>query len=348
MIRKSAQFTIIAILTCLARAAAANDLLDVDESLFDNALQTAAEMPRLHSLLVSHNGNIIVEAYFNGRSANRPANIKSVSKSIMSALIGIAIDQGHLSGLDQPITEWYAERIADDPTGAKHQITIGNLLSMQAGLETTSSYNFGAWVLSDDWIGFALDRPIMASPGTRMLYSTGNTHLLSDILTTTTGQSTLQFARENLAQPLGFGLGPWTRDPNGVYFGGNNMELTPRQMLTFGQMYMNDGQANGRQIVPRQWVETSLQPLVRSSRDTERQYGYGWWLRDMAGIQTTYAWGFGGQFILLAKDLDLIVVTTSSSQPGDTRRRHTRALYELIEEKIIAPTVRYRNDLATD
>ena len=324
----------------------ANDL--VDDAAFNGALEVAREMPRLHSLLVSRNGELVVEEYFNGRNAARPANVKSVSKSIMSALIGIAIEQGHLAGIDQPITEWYDERLTDDPTGMKRRITVGNLLSMQAGLETTSFYNFGAWVLSDDWVGFALDQPVLAAPGTRMLYSTGNTHLLSDILTNATGQSTLQFARENLTLPMGFGIGPWTQDPNGVYFGGNNMEFTPRQMMAFGEMYMNGGRANGRQVVPDDWVELSLKPRVRSRRDTERQYGYGWWIRDMAGVQTTYAWGFGGQFILLAESLDMVIVTTSSSEPGDTRRAHTRALYNLLEDEIIAPAVRSRANVTTD
>ena len=333
---------------CISVSSHANDLVEVDDSVFDDALQVAGGMPRLHSLLVSQNGNLVIEEYFNGRTATRPANVKSVSKSIMSALIGIAIEQGHLTSINQPITEWYGDRLSDDTTGVKSQITVGNLLSMQAGLETTSFYNFGAWVLSDDWVGFALDQPVLASPGTRMLYSTGNTHLLSDILTNATGQSTLEFARENLTEPLGFGLGPWTQDPNGVYFGGNNMEFTPRQMMAFGQMYMNGGRANGRQVVPGDWVELSLKPLVRSRRDTERQYGYGWWIRDMAGIETTYAWGFGGQFILLAKDLDMVIVTTSSSQPGDTRRAHTRALYDLLEDEIIAPVLGTRADVTTD
>ena len=289
--------SIIATLVAAQGFAADGEIPSLNESLFSRAVAEAQEMPRLHSLLVSHGGELVIEEYFNGRSPQRPANVKSVSKSIMSALVGIAIDQGHIESLDQPISDYYAERLNGDPTGYKQRITIGNLLSMQAGLETTSFYNFGAWVLSDDWVGFALDR--------------------------------------------------WTRDPNGVYFGGNNMELTPRQMLAFGEMYMNGGQANGRQIVPREWVETSLHPKVRSRRNTDRQYGYGWWMLDMAGVPTTYAWGFGGQFILLAKDLDMVVVTTSSSEPGDTRRAHTRALYDLLEEQIIAPAAQSRS-LGTD
>jgi len=161
--------------------------------------------------------------------------------------------------------------------------------------------------------------------------------LLSDILTSATGQSTLDFARDNLTLPLGFGIGPWTQDPNGVYFGGNNMEFTPRQMMAFGQMYMNGGRANGRQVVPGEWVELSLKPRVRSRRDTERQYGYGWWIRRTAGLQTPYAWGFGGQFIVLVPEIDLVVVTTSDSSPTRDARSQRRRIFNLVERQVVAP-----------
>ncbi len=312
----------------------------INATLFDDALQTAGQMPRLHSLLISYNGDLVLEEYFNGKSSKRAANVKSVSKSVMSALVGIAIEQGHVAGLDQPISDYYGERLGNDAEAVKRNITVGNLLSMQAGLETTSFYNYGAWVLSNDWVGFALEQPVLSPPGTRMHYSTGNTHLLSAILTQATGKTTLQFAREVLGEPLGFQVASWTQDPDGIYFGGNNMEFTPRQMLAFGELYMNNGQANGRQVIPAPWVEQSLTPLVQSPRNEERQYGYGWWMRDMAGLPTVYAWGYGGQFILLVKDLQLIVVTTSSSQPGDTRRKHTRNLYNLLEHKIVEPAMR--------
>ena len=305
--------------------------------LFSGAVQEARQMPRLRSLLISYGGELVLEEYFNGMTPRRAANVKSVSKSILSALVGIAISRGHIAGVDQPISAWYDERLGAPGDEGKRSITIGNLLSMQAGLETTSFRNYGAWVLSDDWVGFALERPMVSAPGTRMLYSTGNTHLLSDIITRSTGQSTYEFAREVLAEPMGMTLLPWPRDPDGIYFGGNNMELTPRQMLRFGELYLNDGRIEGRQVVPTEWIDRSLEPRVRSSRNRERQYGYGWWLRDMAGIRTAYAWGYGGQFILVARDLGLVVVTTSSSQPGDTRRRHIRALYDLLEDKVVAP-----------
>ena len=329
----------------------AEDRIPVGEQTFSEALRSAEQMPRLHSLLVSHEGELVVEKYFNGRTARRTANIKSVSKSIMSALVGIAIDQGHVASLDQPISDFDGELLSTRTGTAKDNITVGNLLSMQAGLETTSFYNYGAWVLSNDWVGFALNQPLQAAPGTKLQYSTGNTHLLSAILTEATGKSTLDFAREVLGQPLGFQLAAWPQDPKGIYFGGNNMEFTPRQLMSFGQLYLNNGRGNGRQVIPPSWIETSLQPLAESAREEGRFYGYGWWMRDMAGIRTTFAWGYGGQFVLLVPELSLVVVTTSSSLPGDGRRSHIRRLYELLEYGIVRPTLQleYANEVrATD
>lgn len=342
-----------ALLVCMlfANLLRAEDRIPVDEQIFSDALRTAEQLPRLHSLLVSHNGELVLEQYFNGKTAQRTANVKSVSKSIMSALVGIAIDQGHVAGIDQPISDFDGELISARSGTPKDDITIGNLLSMQAGLETTSFYNYGAWVLSDDWVRFALNQPMQSTPGTKLQYSTGNTHLLSAILTEATGKSTLAFAREVLGQPLGFQLAAWPQDPKGIYFGGNNMEFTPRQMLSFGELYLNNGHANGRQVIPESWVDLSLQPLAESAREEGRFYGYGWWVRDMAGVRTSFAWGYGGQFILLVPELSLVVVTTSSSLPGADRRSHIRRLYDLLEQEIVRPAqqLEYANEVrATD
>jgi len=211
---------------------------------------------------------------------------------------------------------------------------------MQSGLETTSNRNYGAWVQSGNWIDYALSQPLELRPGTAMEYSTGNTHLLSAILTKATGVSTLEFARQTLSDALGFRLAPWPRGPQGIYFGGNDMEMTPRQMIKFGELYLNHGQINERQVIPANWIDTSLQPHTESTRERGRSYGYGWWIRNMAGFNTSYAWGYGGQFILLVPELDLIIVTTSSSNPGLDRRSHTRRVYDLVEYSIIVPASR--------
>jgi CubicO group peptidase (beta-lactamase class C family) len=303
---------------------------------FQPAVEAAEALPRLHSLLVSRDGERVLERYFNGKDRTDIANIKSVSKSVISALVGIAIEEGHIESVDQPIADFFGERLADAEE-SKRSITVEHLLSMQSGLETTSNRNYGAWVLSSDWVTYALRQPLERPPGTRMVYSTGNTHLLSAILTQATGVSTLDYARNVLAEPLGFHLASWPTGPEGIYFGGNDMEMTPRQMIAFGELYLNDGRANGRQIIPASWVEASLEPRAESTRERDRYYGYGWWIRETAGLRTPYAWGYGGQFIVLVPDLDMVVVTTSASTPGSERRGHRRLVYELIEGLIVAP-----------
>jgi CubicO group peptidase (beta-lactamase class C family) len=301
---------------------------------FDATLAAAREMPRLHSLLVNWRGTLLLEYYFNGARASRPANVKSVSKSIISALVGIAIDRGLIRGVREPIAEYFPGMLNGDANAAKRRITIEDLLTMRSGLESTSGRNYGAWVRSPHWVRFVLSRPLEATPGETIEYSTGNTHLLSAILTRATRVSTWQFAQDALAQPLGVSLPRWTRDPQGVYFGGNEMLMTPRDMIAFGELYLNRGRAKGRQIVPGAWVHTSFVPRGRSYW-SDQQYGYGWWIRELAGRRAYFAWGFGGQYIFVIPDLHLVVATTSSTAVGEERRSHRRGVLDLVEDLVL-------------
>ncbi len=303
---------------------------------FDAAVATASELARLSSLLVSWHGDLVLEKYFNGARAARPANVKSVSKSIISALVGIAIEQGKIKGVRQPAADFLPELQSRNLDAAKRAITIEDLLTMRSGLESTSSRNYGAWVRSRNWVRFVLDRPLLSEPGTSMDYSTGNSHLLSAILTKATGVSTWQFAQQTLAKPLGFSLARWPQDPQGVYFGGNEMLMTPRQMVAFGELYLNRGLYNGRQILPASWIDATFVPRARSNW-SEQLYGYGWWMRELAGYLTYYAWGFGGQFIFVAPELQLVIVTTSATSVGDERGGHRRSLSDVVENLVIAP-----------
>ncbi len=294
------------------------------------AVKSAEGLPRLRSLLVSWRGDLILERYFNGARATTFADVKSASKSVISALTGIAIERGHLSGIGAPIGPYFPE-IAD---ARKRQITIENLLSMRSGLASTNGWNYGAWVQSPNWVRWVLSRPLRSQPGESMDYNTGNMHLLSAILTKVSGTDTWKFAQEALAGPLGFTLARWPQDPQGIYFGGNSMLLTPRHMVKFGELYLHRGRLDGRQVVPSAWVEASFVPRARSPV-SGRLYGYGWWIDQMAGHTADYAWGFGGQYIFIVPDLDLVVVTTSSPNPGENRREHRIAVYDLVENLVI-------------
>ena len=300
-------------------------------------VEYASALPRLRSLLVSLGGELVEEHYFNGATARSQANLKSASKTLIAILVGIAIDRGHLAGVRQPI----AQLLPDELEGAdpvKLSITLEDLLTMRSGLETTSNRNYGRWVQSRNWVRHTLARPLVDQPGGRMIYSTGSTHLLSAILTRASGMSTLEFGRRHLAQPLGITLPAWLRDPQGIYFGGNEMTLTPRAMLAIGDLYRRGGTIDGRQGVSLDWIRESTTPRT-VSRYSRRQYGYGWWIRGIAGHPAYYAWGYGGQFIFVIPDLDSVIVATSSPNPGDGRRQHRRDLDALIERYLV-PAIR--------
>ena len=299
---------------------------------FEPALARVAELPRMRSILVSVDGELLVEQYFHGAAPHRAANLKSASKSIISVLVGIALDQGHLDGVDTTIDRFFPEYL-DDP--AKARITVEDLLTMRSGLETTSNRNYGRWVQSGNWVRHVLSRPLVSEPGSRMIYSTGNTHVLSALITRVSGMDTHSFARRYLGDPMGISVPRWTTDPQGIYFGGNEMSMTPRDMLAIGEMYLNCGRVGTRQIVSEEWVHTSIMPHATRTRRPDRAYGYGWWVRDLYGYDAFYAWGYGGQFIYVVPGLRLVTVMTSSPNPGAGLRAHRRSLYRLMEDEIV-------------
>jgi len=299
----------------------------------------ASELPQLRSLVVSWRGELIAEHYAAGAGASRLANIKSASKSIISMLVGIAIQRGLIKSIDEPIKTYFPE-LAKDADRRKQEITIEDLLTMRSGLASTSGRNYGAWVQSGNWVRAVLAKPLVSEPGSDMEYSTGSSHLLSAILTRVAGMSTWQFAQEALARPMGLSLARWPQDPQGIYFGGNEMLLTPKQMLAIGELYLRRGQANGRQIVPASWVDDSCVPRTTSAYDSDRRYGYGWWIQTFDGGTACFAWGYGGQYIFVFRELDLVVTATSSTAVSEERRGHRRRLFDLIEEHVLAPVSR--------
>jgi len=299
-----------------------------------DTVAAASRLPRIRSLLVLRDGETLAAHVFHGGPPlDRPVNIKSASKSVMSALVEIAIARGAIAGTRQPILPLLRDAAPADPDPRLARVTIGHLLSMQAGLERTSGPFYGRWVSSPDWVRYALARPFVADPGTQMLYSTGSTHLLSAILTRATGRSTLANARAWLGAPLGITIPAWPADPQGIYFGGNEMRLSPRALARFGELYRNDGMIDGRRILPAGWVAQSWTPRTISPWSGQH-YGYGWFLSDARGHPVRYAWGYGGQMVYVLPDLRLTVVMTSDAD-GARDSGHIDALYGLLADGIV-------------
>ena len=202
--------------------AASIDTLLHDAASIEKLLQEAASISPLRAVVVAHDGEVIAERGYRGASVDSPANIKSASKTVMSALVGIAIDKGLLEGTDQPVAPLLRDQLPPDPDPRLARITIGHLLAMQAGLEPTSGRNYGRWVSSANWVRDALARPFVDEPGGAMLYSTGSSHLLSAILVRA-AESHPRAGAECRAEAR-FVLTGWDRDPHDP-FGGNNMAM---------------------------------------------------------------------------------------------------------------------------
>jgi CubicO group peptidase (beta-lactamase class C family) len=284
-------------------------------------------------LIVAQGDDILVDETVRGPSSDRPVNIKSLAKTVLATLVGCAVDRRVIDGPDQPITDLLGPLVPSRVDPRLAEVTVGNLLSMQAGLERTSGRNYGAWVTSANWVEYALTRPFVAEPGGRMLYSTGSSHLLSAILTQASGRSTLSLARDWLGEPLAIEIPPWDRDPQGIYLGGNNMLLSPRALIRFGRMINHGGTLEGARVVSADWIATSWQPRT-ASRWTGHAYGYGWFMTETAGHAHYYGWGYGGQMLHVVPSLDLTIAITSDPTVRSREEGHMAGLRALVADTI--------------
>jgi len=301
---------------------------------FARSLAAARELGQLHSLCIAQNGQTVLAEAIRGPSPDRAVNVKSVSKTLVASLTGAVIGSGALSGPEARLGEVAPGLI---PSGADPRVadlTVADLLTMQTGLERTSGPNYGAWVSSRDWVADALARPMVGRPGSGMLYSTGSYHILGALLSEVTGDSLLTLARRHIGEPLGVRIDGWTRDPQGRYMGGNNMALSPRAMLAFGEAFRRGGMGPEGRLVPEDWVAASWQPRTRSVFSGD-DYGYGWFLFQAAGTRVAYARGYGGQMIYVLPDHALTVAITSDESQPARSEGHAGALKRLLTEVIV-------------
>ncbi|PZQ50417.1 MAG: 6-aminohexanoate hydrolase [Rhodovulum sulfidophilum] len=261
---------------------------------------------QLHALIVLRDGEERVARAFGGPGLDRPANVKSVSKTLVATLTGCAVARGVLAGPDVRALPLLGRRDEGPYAG----LTVADLLSLQGGAASTSGASYGAWVSSRDWVGFVLDQPRAAPPGDGFIYSTGTTHLLGAVLAEASGRSLLALARDWLGDPLGIEVPPWVRDPEGYYLGGNEMALSPRALARFGAMILAGGAWQGAEVVPGAWIERSWEPRARSPFSGD-QYGWGWFLTRFGGAEAAYARGYGGQMLVVIPSRATVVAITS-------------------------------------
>lgn len=321
-----ASWTVLAGCLMMSAPAAAAD--SIDSRRLNEAVAHAAALPRMHALIVLHAGVPIVARVFRGPGLDVPVDVKSLSKIVIDTLVGIAIDRGLLESTREPILPLLRRHAPAGLDPRVGTITIDELLSMRAGLERTSGPNYGRWVNSRNWVRFVLTRPFVDRPGGRMLYSTGNTHLLSAILTGASGKSTWELARDWLGTPLDVDIPSWTRDPQGIYLGGNEMALSPRALARIGETYRLGGVYRGRRIVSADWVRQSWTPETTDLWG--HGYGYGWFISQADGRPVYFGWGFGGQMLYVVPSLELTVVITSDAGSASFDGGYLCELHDLL------------------
>ncbi|MDP5221048.1 serine hydrolase [Ruegeria sp. 2205SS24-7] len=290
------------------------------------------DMPQLHSLLVRHEDDTIFAQAPRVPGLDRPANIKSCSKSIVALLLGAAIERGEIPSVEARLSEVAPRLLPADATPSAENITMEDLVTLRAGLQRTSGSNYGGWINSPNWISDALTRPMVAEPGGRMIYSTGSTHILGAALAEATGKTLLAQARERLGAPLGIDVPAWTRDPQGYYLGGNEMAITPRSMLKIAVLLRDRGVFDGAEVVPKRWISESTRPHGRSAF-SGLSYGYGWFLTSSG---YALARGYGGQIIAAHSRRRLAVAITSDPTRPARSGGYFGELLDLLNGPILA------------
>ena len=315
----------------------------LDPLLVARAYYEAEKRDTLFGLLVVKDGRLVAENYYNGADVDEIDRRASVTKSYTSALAGIAIDQGFLPGVDAKMLDYFPDVTVTDPR--KNDITLRDMLRMQAGYPWEEE-NGQAWDImwTGDYLHAVEDLPLTADPGTKFQYSSLTAHWTGVVVARSTGLDLMSLGNRYLFGPLGVTPGEnWNRDVDGYYIGGGDILFTARDMARFGQLYLDGGVHNGRQLISTGWVNDSLATHVVKTwgnigRFHDMGYGYYWWTAACGEHRVSFAWGHGGNLIVLVPDLNMVVVVTADSFYGPDRHMdswpHEKANMELAADFI--------------
>jgi CubicO group peptidase (beta-lactamase class C family) len=291
-----------------------------NDQLVLDALHKKLKNEKILSCLIQMDNKMIFEYYKNKKVKSSVQTICSCTKSVLSALIGIAIDLGLIENIHVPITRYFGDIIEADGDIRKQEITIEHLLTMSPGIHWPE---FGEWncfapmVYSKDINRFILERPLIQNPGEKMNYNSGCSHLLSDILQQVSGMSTHEFAKEYLFKPLGITQSTW-HSRQGVSLGADGLKITSEDMLKIGKLFLHVGKFNNKRIISTDWIDESVTPRYLTYKNIGH-YGYHWWASsyktETTDISYYFALGYGGQYIIVVPKFDLVVVFTSRLFP---------------------------------
>ena len=302
----------------------------IDEAALAAALTQGEQILGLRSVLVVRHGKLVAERYYGPNHADTTNSIRSVTKSVVSLLAGIAMERDLLM-LDTRLDD-FLDPVAEGLSPSQRGITLEHLLTMTGGFDwdESTTTEFNNWVFAPDQVQYLLAREIVNPPGTLFTYNSAASHLVSVAIAVESGMNTETFAREHLFAPLGITTLMWPTDSRGISNGGAGLALRPRDIAKIGQLVLQGGRSGDRDIVPVEYVRAST-----SRRVTDVNYGYLWWTGTVQGHSAAIALGFGGQFIFVVPELEMVVVTTATWQAlGQQAGPQTQAIRALITDGV--------------
>lgn len=274
----------------------------------------------VYAMVTAKDGVLIDEYYQDGYDETSSFDLHSCSKSFTSALVGIALEQGLIGSIDDPLSD-YLPQVLELPDTDKQQLTLRHLLTHTTGLEWYEwgggTSNWEEFRSAPNWVEYILGQSLVTQPGERFNYGTGATHLMAAALEQAVGTDALSFGKEHLFGPLGMESVQWGTDPQGIIDGGNGIRITARDAARFGQLYLEGGVWNGEQLISKEWLEQSTTAQNNGAGDGTGSYGLSWWVRSFNGYDTYYAFGAWGQYIFVVPELDLVTVIASAG-PQDS------------------------------
>jgi CubicO group peptidase (beta-lactamase class C family) len=311
----------------------------LDPMLVAELYHNAGQLETIYALLVVKNGHLIAEEYFHQGTVAQKARVQSVTKSVTSALVGIALDRGCLSSVEQRMLDFFPEVSGQITDPRKERITIRQMLQMRAGYPWEES-DPALWegLLSGRYVPLIEGFPLVTDPGTAFHYSNLTSNWLGIIVDRACGAHLKPYAEEHLFLPMGVETGEWGTDWDGHNNGCGDLHLTARDMAKFGLLYLNGGEYEGNQIIPADWVHDSLRTYTKDAWDNigrfrDIGYGYQWWSARAGDQHVNFAWGHGGQLIVLVDELNMVVVTTADPfwlEHNDESWKHEKATISLV------------------
>ncbi|NAY91104.1 serine hydrolase [Muricauda sp. JGD-17] len=268
----------------------------------------------IFSTLISKNGEIVFQEYYNGKTIDSLCDVQSLTKGLMSILIGIAIDKEYIKDVDEPIVKYFPNEFKNLTDTKKNTITIKHLLNQTSGLSWKGYLEHEEWLNNEDPISFVLKKDLENNPGEKYNYNSGATHLLSVIISRVSGKSTLEFANEFLFDDLNIYSTNWQKRNKGYYDGsGLGLKMKPIDLMKIGQLLEKNGDWNGLQLVSKEWIQKMFDENEKSSTEwglKNSKHGFCWYQSEFKRNKIDYGMGYGGQFIIMIPDKELIIVTT--------------------------------------